>query len=129
MHNGLVLRAAPVLALMVLLGAPPMAQAQDAEAGAKVFGRCKACHTVDEGGRSAAGPNLFGMLTAKSGSRDVGFKYSKALTEAALDWTDENLDQWLANPRGFVKGSRMVLRLSDEQQRKDVIAYLKEATQ
>lgn len=122
-------RIVPALALFALLGAPHVAHAQDAAQGKRAFGQCRACHTLEEGGRSAAGPNLFGIIGAQSGARDVGFKYSKALTEAALEWTDENLDKWLENPRGFVRGSRMTLKVGDEQRRKDLIAYLKEATQ
>ena len=116
-------------AIVLTLGVSGPASAQDAAAGAKAFGRCKACHTLDEGGRSAAGPNLFGFLGAPSGSRDVGFRYSKQLTEAALEWTDETLDQWLAGPRDLVKGTRMTLKVANEQQRQDLIAYLKEATE
>lgn len=118
-------------ALAAVLLAVPLqpAAAQDAEAGAKVFRRCMACHTTEEGGRSAAGPNLWGVIGSTSGTRETGFKYSGALTEAAVEWTDENLQKWLENPREFIKGSRMVLKLADPQDRLDVIAYLKQVTQ
>ncbi len=105
------------------------ALAQDAKEGAKIFRRCAACHTTEQGGPNRVGPNLFGVIGATSGARDNGFNYSPALREAALTWDDSNLDQWLTNPRAFVKGARMPLGVANEQQRKDVIAYLKEVTQ
>ncbi len=124
------LRPAVTFVFMTFLAVPiHAATAQDAEEGARVFRRCAACHTTEEGGKSAAGPNLFGVIGAVSGSRETGFRYSDALREAAVEWTDENLDEWLESPRKFIKGARMTIALSKEQQRKDVIAYLKEATQ
>ena len=42
-------------------------------------------------------------------------------------WTEENLDQWLANPHQFVPGDKMPFPgLKDATERQDVIAYLKE---
>lgn len=115
-------------AISIAVGAGS-ALAQDPDEGANVFRRCAACHTVEEGGANRVGPNLFGVIGATSGARDNGFNYSPALREAALTWDDSNLDQWLANPRAFVKGARMPLGVANEQQRKDVIAYLKQVTQ
>lgn len=123
-------RPVVTFAFMTLMAMPlHTAAAQDAETGARVFARCKACHTLEEGGKSGAGPNLHGVIGSMSGTRETGFNYSDALREAAIEWTDENLEGWLENPRKFIKGSRMAIGLSKEQQRKDVIAYLKEATQ
>jgi len=32
------------------------------EAGQRVFNQCRACHTVNQGGRATVGPNLFGIV-------------------------------------------------------------------
>jgi cytochrome c len=38
------------------------AAAQDTAAGQRVFGQCRACHTVEQGGRNGVGPNLHGVF-------------------------------------------------------------------
>ncbi len=74
--------------------------------GKKVFNKCRACHTADEGGKNRVGPNLFGVVGRKGASVD-GFKYSKAMTEWGGTWTEDNLKAYLAKPRDFIKGNRM----------------------
>lgn len=118
------------LAFTAFLAAPvSVAYAQDAANGERLYRRCVACHTVEEGGANKAGPNLFGIIGSTSAGRGIDFNYSPALREAAVEWTDENLDQWLANPRAFIKGTRMPIGVAKADQRQDIIAYLKQATQ
>jgi cytochrome c len=109
------------------LGAIPVAQAQDAAAGQRVFNQCRACHTVNEGGRNGVGPNLHGVVGRRAGSIE-NFRYSASMREMAeggLTWTPENLDRYLADPKAVVpRGSMSFAGLRNEQQRKDVIAYL-----
>ena len=60
----------------------------DADAGAKVFNRCKACHSItDDSGKKIVrggriGPNLYGVVGRPMGAQD-GFKYSKGMQDAA----------------------------------------------
>jgi cytochrome c len=79
------------------------------EAGEKVFRKCKACHQVGDGAKNRIGPILTGIVGHPAGKVD-GFKYSKALTKMADDglvWDTENLQAFLADPRGFMKGTKM----------------------
>ena len=102
----------------------------DAAAGETVFKKCQACHTLAEGGANKVGPNLWGVMGSTAGARDTGFKFSKAVVDSGIVWTDENLDQYLADPRGFIKGNRMAFAgIRKEEDRANVIAYLKSATQ
>ncbi|TQF77633.1 cytochrome c family protein [Elioraea sp. Yellowstone] len=105
------------------------AAAQDAAAGQRVFNQCRACHTIEAGGRNGVGPNLHGVVGRKAASVD-GFRYSpnmRELAEGGLTWTEENLDKYLTNPKSLVpRGSMAFAGLRNEQQRKDVIAYLKQ---
>ncbi|MFB9150083.1 c-type cytochrome [Roseovarius ramblicola] len=78
-------------------------------AGEKVFRQCKACHMVGEGAKNRVGPHLNGVMNRAAGMVD-GFRYSSALKDMAADglvWDEENLAAFLADPRGFMKGTRM----------------------
>jgi cytochrome c len=105
------------------------ASAQDAAAGQRVFNQCRACHTIDEGGRNGVGPNLHGVVGRKAASIE-GFRYSpnmRELAEGGLTWTEENLDKYLTNPKSMVpRGSMAFAGIRNDQQRKDLIAYLKQ---
>jgi len=83
----------------------------DATKGEKSFNRCKACHrivggdgeVIRKGGPS--GPNLYGVIGRTAGTLD-GAKYSKSLIaagEAGLVWTEENLAEYLKNPKSFLR--------------------------
>jgi cytochrome c oxidase assembly protein Cox11 len=86
--------------------------------------RCAACHAL---GANKTGPMLGGVFERKAGSA-AGYKYSPALVNADLDWSAENLDRWLTDPRKFIVGARMPVRVLDEASRKDIIAYLETET-
>lgn len=98
----------------------------DAAAGEKVFAKCSACHTINQGGANGIGPNLFGVAGTAIGKHAAGFAYSSALSGHGENWTWENLDHWLANPRGFADGTKMSFAgLSKAEDRANLLAYLK----
>ena len=90
--------------------------------GQRLFGeRCAACHALDT---NKAGPMLGGVFGRPAGSTPR-YKYSPALARAGLKWSADNLDRWLTNPRKFVVGTKMPVRVLDVFARRDIIAYLK----
>ena len=98
------------------------------ERGAKVYKKCKTCHTLEEGGRAKLGPNLWNIYGKTAGTAE-GFAYSKVMKESAIVWDDETLDAYLANPRKYMPGNRMTfVGLRKEEDRKDVLAYIKANT-
>ncbi|WP_246201974.1 c-type cytochrome [Sneathiella aquimaris] len=111
-------------AIVMTLAASTAMAAGDAKKGEKVFKKCKACHTVDEGGKNKIGPNLFGVVGKKAGTHD-GFKYSKAMKEADITWDAATLDAFLKKPKKYLKGTKMSFAgLKKDSQRQNVIAYL-----
>jgi cytochrome c len=111
------------LALATLVGAP--AQAADAAKGKRVFNKCKACHFLDKP-KSKLGPHLVGIIGRPSAAVE-GFKYSKAMRSANIVWDEKNLDEFLAKPKKFMKGTKMAFRgLKKTKDRDNVIAYIKE---
>ncbi|MEB8388585.1 c-type cytochrome [Rhodobacteraceae bacterium KMM 6894] len=97
------------------------------KAGEKVFRKCKACHQVGEGAKNRVGPVLTGIVGHPAGQVD-GFKYSKALKGMADDglvWDPEALHAFLANPKGFMKGTKMSFAgLKKEEDLAAITAYL-----
>jgi len=97
--------------------------AADPAKGEKVFGKCKACHKIEDGANST-GPYLYGVVGREVGAAE-GFGYSGKLKEAADVWTPENLSHFLENPRGFAPGTAMSFAgLRKVEDRANVIAYL-----
>ena len=107
----------------------------DVEAGEKVFKKCDACHDVGENAKDKPAPNLNGLFGRAAGSVD-GFKYSNGMTgsaETGLVWDEATIFEYIADPRAYLRKvsgnpkakAKMPLKLKKEQDRADVIAYLK----
>lgn len=95
----------------------------DAEAGKKVFNKCKVCHAL-EAGVNKVGPSLAGVVGRPAGTVE-GFNYSDAMKSAGITWDAATLDEYLADPKGFIPGNKMAfVGLKKEKERQDVIAYL-----
>jgi cytochrome c2 len=95
--------------------------APDQKRGETLFAeRCSACHALD---RNKTAPMLGGVFGRKAGTA-AGYSYSPALRAADIRWSAETLDQWLTDPRKFVPGARMPVRVLDPATRRDIIAYL-----
>lgn len=112
----------------LLAALPAPYNAGDLANGRRVFARCRACHTIGEGGPDMAGPNLYGVFGRKAGERPR-YNYSNALRTADFAWDAPTLDRWLQSPRSFLPGNKMTFAgLPDADDRRDVIAFLKVET-
>ena len=118
------------LAMALIVGTAGAAMAAgDVDKGAKLYKRCKACHTLDEGGKNKVGPNLFGIFGREAGTLE-GFKFSKAMKASDVVWDEATLDQFLTKPKKFIPKTKMGFPgLKKENQRADIIAYLMKMTQ
>ena len=100
--------------------------AADPAAGEKIFAKCTACHTINQGGANGIGPNLYGTMGEAIGQGKGGFAFSSALSGHGGNWTYENLDEWLKSPKAFAPGTKMSFAgLSKPEDRANIMAYLK----
>lgn len=116
------------------------AGAQDAAKGEQVFKQCMTCHRIGPDAKNLVGPVLTGVIGRQSGTAP-GFAYStlnKSAGENGLVWSDDLIMQYLPDPNAYLKkfltdkgkadlatgSTKMAFKLADEQQRKDVIAYI-----
>lgn len=135
------IKFASILTAATLVAAPVFAESHvsgDAEAGEKVFNKCKSCHmivsdtdeTIVKGGKT--GPNLWGIAGRTAGTQE-GYRYGDSLVaagEAGLVWDEEQFVAYVQDPRQFLRDtlddskakSKMSFKLRDGGA--DVYAYL-----
>jgi len=113
----------------------------DPAKGEQIFKQCMTCHRIGPDAKNLVGPVLTGVIGRQSGTAP-GFAYSdlnKHAGEAGLVWSEDLIFEYLPDPNAFLKkfltdkgkadqatgSTKMVFKLAGEQQRKDVIAYIK----
>ncbi|MDP7642457.1 MAG: cytochrome c family protein [Alphaproteobacteria bacterium] len=96
----------------------------DAAKGKKTFKKCAACHTVDEGGKSKVGPNLWNIVGREIAAIE-GFKYSDAMSSKGGSWSVAALNQYLTNPKEDVPGTKMAFKgIKKDGDRANLLLYL-----
>ena len=119
-------RAAAAAIFTAIAGSWPAAAA-DSTRGQEIYRKCVSCHTLESNGRNRAGPNLHGLFGRVAGSV-ADYRYSYALKGSGIIWTEQTLDAYLKDAEAFVPGTKMYGGLSQDQDREDLIAYLRGAT-
>lgn len=136
----MVTKLAVLTYFVAAMALPGVAFAQDAAKGEQVFKQCMTCHRIGPDAKNLIGPSLTGVIGRQSGTAP-GFAYSalnKAAGENGLVWTNDLIFAYLPDPNAFLKkfltdkghpelavgSTKMTFHLADEQQRKDVIAYI-----
>jgi cytochrome c len=126
------------LAAALVAAVPAGATAADEGAGKRVFNQCRACHKLEPGGK-AIGPSLHGLFGRKAGAV-ADFAYSKDMAAAGangLVWTEAAFLDYIADPKGYLGrvlgtaqvSTKMVFAgLKTDKDRRDLLAFLKEAT-
>ena len=117
------------LVLLLLSGTAQPAAAADPGRGQQVFSQaCSACHSL-EPGKNMTGPSLSGVWGRKAGSLQSFMRYSPAIKAADVEWSNETLDPWIADPQAFIPGNNMIFDgIAEDELRADLIAFLKSAS-
>lgn len=127
-----------ILAAAMTLAASGAALAQgDAEKGAKIFKKCKSCHSIVNGDEvivkgGKVGPNLYGVIGRQAGTYE-GFSYSDSMVaagEGGLVWDEEHIAMFVHNPKEYMKeitgddGAKSKMAFKLKKGGEDVAAYL-----
>ena len=96
----------------------------DVAHGEKVFKKCKACHSIKQGGRNNIGPKLWNVMF-RPVAAVTDYKYSKALTTYGKEWSWEEMNGFLIKPSKWIPNNKMGFAgLKSEKDRSSVILYL-----
>ncbi|MEL6642941.1 MAG: c-type cytochrome [Pseudomonadota bacterium] len=94
-----------------------------AEDGEGLWRACRACHAL-EPGVNGTGPYLHGVV-GRAKAAASGYSYSDGMAAQEGEWTPDNLQAFLENPREYTPGTKMSYNgMRDIEDRAAIIAYL-----
>jgi cytochrome c len=118
-----------LVAAMLPLTLSAAAQQGDVARGQRLFQNCTACHSL-EPDKNLTGPSLAGVIGRKAGTLQSFSRYSEPIKSSGVIWDEKTLDAWLADPQHVIPGNQMTFPgIDNPQQRADVIAFLKQASE
>ena len=88
------------------------------------FNQCKQCHSAAPGLKPMIGPNLFGVVGSRAGSRS-GYAFSNAMKASGIVWNAQSLDAFITSPQQVVRGTKMTyFGERDPDRRREIVTYL-----
>jgi cytochrome c len=107
----------------IIMAASGVLAAGDIVKGSNVAKKCKACHTMNKGGKNRLGPNLFDILDKPAGAVK-GYRYSRAMSSSGIVWDGATFTAFVRKPKKIVKGTKMSFAgIKRATQRADLLAY------
>ena len=114
------------LLLAAALVSPAAAQEGNAEEGAEVFKKCRACHDLGPGAANKVGPVLNEIIGRKAGTV-ADFAYSDANKASGITWNKDSFMKYIDNPAAMVPGTRMAFGgIKDPMEVANLWAYVNE---
>ncbi|GLO69214.1 hypothetical protein MACH17_07310 [Phaeobacter inhibens] len=91
--------------------------------------KCSICHALGPAGSRKAGPSLYDVFGRPAGTL-ADYRYSETLDGSDIIWGEATIDALFdLGPDHYIPGSKMPMqRITDPQDRRDLIAFLKRAT-
>jgi cytochrome c len=103
---------------------PVLLASADPAKGQSAAKKCAACHVFEKGGPNKIGPALYGVVGRDIASHQ-GFAYSAALKGKGAKWSFDELNAFLANPKGYAPGTIMAFAgVTNPKERADLVKYL-----
>jgi cytochrome c len=103
---------------------PALLAHADAAKGKQDAMICGACHNFVKGQGPKVGPDLWNVVGRKIASAP-GFNYSDALKGVSGDWTFEELNKWITDPKAMASGTKMIFPgEKSPKKRADILAFL-----
>ena len=103
--------------------------AANVQAGQDQSQKCASCHSFVKGGPNMTGPDNWGLIGRKPGSRP-GFAYSQAMTDFGNKtpaWDYDHLYMFLKNPQDYIPGTKMTfVGVKSPEDRINLIAWLRQ---
>ena len=103
---------------------PVLLAKADPAKGQALAKACGACHNFEKGAGAKVGPPLYGVVGRKVASIN-GFAYSDAIKAKGGEWTMDEINKFITNPKGYVAGTKMgYAGEQSAEKRADIIDYL-----
>jgi cytochrome c len=103
---------------------PALLAKADAKKGAQDAKICQTCHNFEKGAGPKIGPPLYGVVGRPVASVP-GFAYSDSLKGVGGNWTYEEINKMITNPKSVAADTKMTFPgEKDAQRRADILAYL-----
>ena len=103
--------------------------AADINAGQQQSTKCQSCHSFAKGGPDMTGPDNWGVIGRKPGTKP-GFAYSSGMVDFGKTipgWDYDHLYLFLKNPQSYISGTKMTfVGIKSPQDRINLIAWLRQ---
>jgi cytochrome c2 len=104
---------------------PVLLAAASPEEGETVAKKCAACHSFEQGGAAKIGPPLWGVVGRDIAAVD-GFAYSDALLGLEGEWTFDELNGFIHDPKGYAPGTKMAFAgVAEPEDLANLLVYLR----
>ena len=104
---------------------PVLLAKADAKKGEALAKPCAACHDFTKPGVSKVGPPLYGVV-GRAKAAVAGFAYSDPMKAKGGDWSFDELNKFIADPKKDIPGTKMAYAgEKDDAKRADIVVYLR----